>query len=188
MSDNTPYQAPESEVIDIDNLSYANTLFFSTGQRIGRLRWVVYSIVSNIVLMMLMGILAAILIPLLSLASGGGEMGMGILGVLMIIVIYGSLFAVSIILNRRRLHDLDQTGWLSLLVFVPLLNFLFALYLLFAPGTQGENKYGLRPQQNSAIMWVFGIILPIVFVGMLAAIALPAYSDYVERARASEQG
>ena len=34
----------------------------------------------------------------------------------------------------RRLNDLDKNLWISLLIFIPGLNILFELYLLFAPG------------------------------------------------------
>ncbi|WP_308620614.1 DUF805 domain-containing protein [uncultured Desulfovibrio sp.] len=47
------------------------------------------------------------------------------------------LLAVSV----RRLHDSDRSGWLALLLFVPLVN-LFCLALLFLPGTPGSNRYG----------------------------------------------
>lgn len=34
----------------------------------------------------------------------------------------------------RRLHDLGRSGWWSLLMFVPLVNFVSLIYLLFAKG------------------------------------------------------
>jgi uncharacterized membrane protein YhaH (DUF805 family) len=187
MSDNTPYQAPQSDVIDASNLRFDDTLFFSTGQRIGRLRWLVYGIVAQFGMMFFVGIAAAIMIPLMVSANGGGDAGMGVVGVIMMVLMYGAIFAVSIILNRRRLHDLEQSGWLTLLIFVPLVNLFFGLYLLFASGTKGENKYGLKPKPNTVVMWIVGLILPIAFVGLLAAIALPAYQDYVERAKVTQQ-
>lgn len=45
----------------------------------------------------------------------------------------------------RRLHDLNLTGWLCLLIIVPGVNVFFSLYLLFAPGTIGANDYGADP-------------------------------------------
>lgn len=46
----------------------------------------------------------------------------------------------------RRLHDLNLSGTWLLLYFVPLVNIFFVIYLLFAPGTKGENTYGLPYQ------------------------------------------
>lgn len=53
-------------------------------------------------------------------------------------------FVVTMSLGVRRLHDFDKSGWWYLLAFVPFANVVFALILLFAPGTDGENSYGFR--------------------------------------------
>ena len=52
---------------------------------------------------------------------------------------------------KRRLNDLDKSGWWQLLYLVPIVNILFALYLLFWPGTKGSNNYGLQPAKNSPL-------------------------------------
>ncbi|HEV2403598.1 MAG TPA: DUF805 domain-containing protein [Candidatus Saccharimonadales bacterium] len=62
------------------------------------------------------------------------------------------IIPVTISAYVRRLHDVNQSGLLTLLVFVPFVNLLLFLYLLFAPGTQGANKYG-NPV-NSYNYWV----------------------------------
>ena len=51
----------------------------------------------------------------------------------------------TFLLMRARLHDLDHTGWLSLLMFIPLVNILFVIYILFFRGTVGDNRYGRDP-------------------------------------------
>ena len=50
-----------------------------------------------------------------------------------------------IMLTIARLHDLDKSGWYVLLQVVPLINFIFALYVLFAKGTTGPNRFGPDP-------------------------------------------
>lgn len=50
------------------------------------------------------------------------------------------LFMFSVIV--RRLHDLGKSGWLSLLVFVPLANVIMGIILIFKPGNRESNKYG----------------------------------------------
>ena len=45
----------------------------------------------------------------------------------------------------RRCHDLDKSGYWGLLVLIPIVNFFFLLYLLFAKGTDGWNQYGPDP-------------------------------------------
>lgn len=48
-------------------------------------------------------------------------------------------------LGIRRCHNLDKSGWYYLLMFIPIIDFFFALYLLFAAGTPGPNQYGADP-------------------------------------------
>jgi uncharacterized membrane protein YhaH (DUF805 family) len=45
----------------------------------------------------------------------------------------------------RRLHDCSRSGWMAILLFVPLVSFFFGLYLLFAPGDTNRNMYGMPP-------------------------------------------
>jgi len=62
--------------------------------------------------------------------------------------IYVLLMLISLIqyfpLSVRRLHDINESGWYSLLTFVPISQF-FILYLMFKKGTPGPNKYGEPP-------------------------------------------
>ena len=45
----------------------------------------------------------------------------------------------------RRLHDLNGSGFWVILVFVPLVNIVFFLWLLIKKGTEGDNDYGTDP-------------------------------------------
>lgn len=45
----------------------------------------------------------------------------------------------------RRLHDLNRSGWWALIMLIPLVNLLFAVYVIFFKGTEGPNKYGPDP-------------------------------------------
>ena len=87
----------------------------------------------------------------------------------------GSLLAFAfglfiIVLNVRagilRLHDMNKSGWLMLLLLVPLVNFIFLLVLLFAPGTQGNNKYGTQTVPSSAVCAVVLVIRVVMRIGM----------------------
>ena len=45
----------------------------------------------------------------------------------------------------KRLHDLDRPGWHFLLMAIPIYNIFLGLVLFFAPGTEGDNRYGPDP-------------------------------------------
>lgn len=49
---------------------------------------------------------------------------------------------VSVTAGIKRLHDFDQSGWLILLSFVPIVGFVLGLILLFKGPSRGLNQYG----------------------------------------------
>ena len=93
------------------------------------------------------------------------------------------MLVVGVMLTIQRCHDFDVSGWLSLLLIVPVAPLLFWII----PGTKGANRFGDPTPPNSTGVVVLALILPILFfVGIIAAIALPAYQSYVERARMAQ--
>lgn len=60
--------------------------------------------------------------------------------------VFGMIFVLCIVadtmLDIRRFHDLNLSGWLVLLTVIPAFTPFVYLYLLIAPGTKGVNKYG----------------------------------------------
>lgn len=55
----------------------------------------------------------------------------------------------------RRLHDQDRSGWLLLLVFIPLFGW-FALFVLMClDGTLGPNRHGPDPKRPESDADVF---------------------------------
>lgn len=51
----------------------------------------------------------------------------------------------GVMLTIRRCHDLNKSGWFYLFLFVPFADLIVSLYLLFAKGTTGPNRYGPDP-------------------------------------------
>lgn len=172
---NNPYQTPEGQ-LTVDGQGYGEVNFFSPNTRIGRLRYLSHSFVFMLVAY-------AVLAAGLGLAFGVSEFFWVLVG-----VGYIAMIAFSVILMIQRLHDLDKSGWFCLLMFVPLVNFIMALYLVFAAGTKGTNNFGLQPPPNKTWNWILGMAFPVIMViGIIAAIALPAYVDYTERANAAAE-
>jgi uncharacterized membrane protein YhaH (DUF805 family) len=50
------------------------------------------------------------------------------------------------VLIPKRLHDMNGSGWWTLLFFLPLIDAAFELVLIFTPGTRDANKYGSVPR------------------------------------------
>lgn len=95
--------------------------------------------------------------------------------------------AVGCLLARRRLHDLDHSGWLAGLTLLPVISLFAHLWLLLAPGMPEPNRYGPPPSRNPrgamAVLWT---VLVIVTFAMMAAIIVPAVQAYNAKAAAAE--
>lgn len=70
-----------------------------------------------------------------------------ILGLLLII----SIFSICI----RRLHDLNVSGWWTLVFGIPIANIFIGLYLSFWPGTNNPNQFGPRLKLKKEILTFF---------------------------------
>jgi uncharacterized membrane protein YhaH (DUF805 family) len=173
-ADANPYAAPRSQVGDVGAAAAGlqAVRVWNPPGRMGRLHYIGYSIGLSFVLAFALGLLGAML---------------GVIGfpeVVMVVVSglgYLAYIALYFQLTVQRCHDLDWSGWLSILALVPLLNFIF----WFLPGTRGANRWGAPPQRGGTWIAVL-LVLGVVMIGILAAIAIPAYNDYVKRARATQ--
>ncbi len=186
MNDSNPYSTPSSQFSQAQEDTYQPTVFTFSG-RIGRLRYIAYSIPWSLVLMagmMIFGIIAAVLIPIM----GGSAGAIGVMIFLWVLIGLAS-FLPMFSLAIRRLNDMNTSGWVSLVMLIPFVNFLMVLVLLFFPGTQGKNNYGPEPNENSTLVILGALIfLPLGLIaglGIVAAVALPAYQDYTLRAETS---
>lgn len=95
--------------------------------------------------------------------------GLAIIGIISLYFTF--VFAI------RRLHDLNVTGWISLLLLIPVLNVILYLFLIFAPGTKGPNRFGpIRPSKSweVALGWIYVafIILGILFYGAIFGVLM----------------
>jgi hypothetical protein len=71
-----------------------------------------------------------------------------------------------------------------LLALIPFVGLIW----LFKSGTPGSNRFGAPPPPNTTGVKVLACIAPaIAIIGILAAIAIPAYQDYVTRAQEAQQ-
>jgi uncharacterized membrane protein YhaH (DUF805 family) len=178
MTSTNPYLPPQAAVANVGD-PYEGTFqvmkIWSWRGRLGRLRFLGYSAVAYLVFMAL-----TVTIGMAAGASGAGSLLSNVIWVLLIpYVVFIALVTI------RRSHDMGWSGWMSLLALVPLVGFIW----IFKAGTPGANKYGAPPPPNTAGVKIaaFGM-LAIVLIGILAAIALPAYQQYLQRAQAAQQG
>jgi len=180
MNDANPYTAPDA-ALAIEQDELYQPLIFSFKGRIGRLRYLAYGVGIYLVFMVIM--VGVAVIVGMSMAAGG-ESAMSAVVVILMGILYIAMIVMSVMIAKRRLNDLNRSGWWFLLFIVPLINFVMAIYVIFFPGTEGSNNFGPAPEQNSLGVKILALMVPVVFigVGILAAIAIPQYQDYVMRA------
>ena len=117
---------------------------FSFDGRIRRIEYFLSGIVGGIVF----SIAWALGIGTFILGAGMGSAGGSVFGLLIGLAALVASMWFSLAQGVKRLHDLDKSGWLILLMFVPIVNALFGLYMLFADGTVGPNQYGEYPKNR----------------------------------------
>jgi len=142
------------------------------------MRYLAYGIGVNL-------LLTAVMVPLTgATAAMGGEAGMSVVGMAAIGIFYLATIIVSVMFAKRRLNDLNRSGWWFLLFVIPFVNLLLAIYLIFFPGSDGANNFGPAPVANSLGVLILGWMMPVVMlVGIVAAVAIPAYQNYLSQAQ-----
>jgi len=59
------------------------------------------------------------------------------------------VFGISLIVQIKRWHDLDRSGWWVLINLIPCVGFLWSFVVLgFFKGTTGPNRFGPDPLQT----------------------------------------
>lgn len=89
------------------------------------------------------------------------------LAIIIVVALTGFAYKKTL-LNIRRLHDCNQSGWLSAFVFIPVINLFFILYLYCCTGNNIDNRYG-APQNCDLSVYslIFSIMINIGFGGFI---------------------
>src|SRR5471032_496153 len=174
----SPYAPPRAAVGD-DLPEYAELKVFTIHGRIGRLRYLAWTLVLTVAMLVASGILAT---AGFAVATASPTAGI-ILGSLLGFALFVAIVWVSVQIGVQRLHDLGWSGWLYFLNLVPLVNSVFPLLLLVLPGNPGANQYGPPPPRNStavkvlAAMWL--AFIP-VMLAILVTLGMNGYLNQFE--------
>lgn len=162
-----PYAPPRAQVAE-PMPEFGELKPFSVQGRIGRLRYLAWSMILSLTALGLLVVSGSIFA--FSSLAGIPLMGLVFLGFLV----------VTVQLGVQRLHDIGWSGWLLLLTLVPVIGSIFPLVMLLAPGSKALNRFGPPPPPNGrAVKILSALWLLVPVTGILAAIALPAYQNYL---------
>lgn len=113
-------------------------------------KWFLFSVTGRItrkqywLRMVLPSWLISVVLMLVDMGTGtfDEDSGFGLLsGVFTLVCLWPSC-AVS----AKRLHDRDKSGWWQLLIFIPIIGWIYLLIVIgFLRGTTGPNRFGPDP-------------------------------------------
>lgn len=175
MPQTNPYAAPNAPVSDVlDNESTGQIKLLTPKGRMGRVRYLYYSMLSG-------------LITMLIIAAGAALLGVNsTLGAIVIGIGYLAMLILGFFYLIQRCHDLNKSGWWSLLMFIPFAIF----YFYFAAGTPGANHFGLKPPENTKAVIAGAIIIPILTILLSvagSALLVPQLAASIDDASKYEQ-
>ena len=174
----SPYAPPRAAVGD-DLPEFATLKVFTIHGRIGRLRYLAWTLALTVAMLVAAGIISTVGF---AVATASPTIAI-IIGSLLGFALFVALVVVSVQIGVQRLHDLGWSGWLYLLNLVPLVNSVFPLLLLVLPGNTGANQYGAPPPRNStavkilASLWLAFIPLMLIIV---VTLGMNGYLDQLE--------
>ncbi|MFP3495609.1 DUF805 domain-containing protein [Pseudomonas sp. SIMBA_059] len=176
----SPYAPPRSAVGD-ELPEYAPLNVFTIHGRIGRLRYLAWTLVLTVAMLVASGIIAT---AGFAVATASPTAGI-ILGSLLGFALFVAMLWVSVQIAVQRLHDLGWSGWLWFLNLVPLVNSVFPILLLVLPGNAGANQYGAPPPRNSTAVKVLATLWLAFIPVMLAIVVTLGMNGYLNQLEAN---
>ncbi|RON44759.1 DUF805 domain-containing protein [Pseudomonas frederiksbergensis] len=180
----SPYAPPRASVGETLP-AFATLKPFSFAGRIGRLRFLAWTMALTLVTLAVGSVLAIFGLALISADSTAGL----ILGGLVAFILFVALGFVSIQFSVQRLHDCGWSGWLWLLNLVPFVGGFFPFVIMVVPGNDTANQYGAPPPPNSTavkvLAWLWVVFIALIFIGALAGGITAIQQEYENAAETS---
>ncbi|WP_417663100.1 DUF805 domain-containing protein [Pseudomonas sp.] len=163
----TPYAPPQAPVGE-RLPEFGELKPFTTDGRIGRLRFLAWTLV-----------LMLVCAPIFGIAAAGFALSTAV-GVILMVILSVALVIAGVMINVQRLHDIGWSGWLLLITIVPLVGSVFSLLMLVMPGTNGPNRYGPMPPANTtAVKVLAGLWIVFIVLAVIVGVAMPtAFSGF----------
>ncbi|MGB0867691.1 MAG: DUF805 domain-containing protein [Granulosicoccaceae bacterium] len=152
------FAAPESE-IEFQGEEIQQKLFSARG-RVGVLKYFGQTFLWSVVFMLVIAALFAAA-SAMGLVSGGPEAAMGGVAIISGVVMLPYLY-IMICFGVKRLHDINMSGWFMLLLFVPIVNIFFGLYMMLKPGKAEANRFGAQSETKGwekVVGWIYIVLM-----------------------------
>lgn len=159
----SPYAPPRSPVGAVSS-QHSTPKVFSVKGRIGRVRYLAWSLVLIVSALIIAALCAGIMS--VSLVGGG----------LLAAVAFVAFIIISVQIGVQRLHDVGWSGWLLLLNLIPFVNNIFPILIAVMPGNQGINQYGPPALPNNRAVNVFAWLWVVFLILIIAAGVVGGFS------------
>jgi uncharacterized membrane protein YhaH (DUF805 family) len=176
-----PYSTPASDLHrDLSDGQNDTSSPFSAKGRFGRLSYLAWYLLITIVTLIIAGVVMALTgattsvltasdpDAVLSFYTSGA--GIAVLAIMLVSLVVHLIFFI------RRLHDINMSGWFSLLFLIPLVNLIFGIYALVKKGTEGVNRFGsarATPKWEKIVGIIALVLIVLYLVVIIAAIVAP---------------
>ncbi len=139
-----------------------NTSIWSNSGRLGVLKYMSH----YLILVLVLGALLLVVLGLNDFISPDAAGPLSPLLTAILVAVCLPLLWVGIALFVRRLHDLNQSGWLALVLLIPVVGAFFSLLVGLCPGNKTINNYGspvvAAPWEK--VLGGIGVVVAIGFV------------------------
>lgn len=164
------------------NKSYVSYFPFQVQGRLGRLAFCARMLIVLFFLISFISLLSIFLVPLIHDPT---QSPYSVLASILVAIAYLAYFYFNLILIIRRLHDRNHSGWLAILLLIPILNFVFFLYLCVMKGTATSNRYGTvyrSSKWEKMLGWCYLLFIPSMII-FISIYTLPSDLDSFKESR-----
>lgn len=166
----SPYAPPRAD-LSPELPQYSTLKVFSVQGRIGRARYLAWTLVLTL-LLIVMGF-TCLLIMSVDLTVGG----------LLAALLAAAYICINVQIGVQRAHDAGWSGWVLLLNLVPFVSSIFPLVLVAMPGNAGPNRYGPPAPPNTrsvkVLAWLWVVLIALIILASVAG-GLTAVQEQIE--------
>lgn len=145
---------------NVSSTRYSNVQVLSSDGRIGRFEYFFYSLIMPFLVFWIVAAMAGI-------ASHFGELG-GAIAYVLLAAAFCAALIIHIQLTIQRCHDFNASGWLALIIVLPLASIIFWLI----PGNKLNNRFGYPPRPTSSLLRKGAALLLLILVAAVTFFAL----------------
>lgn len=161
----TPYSSPHAQAAEhgFGDKTYRPKIYSLRG-RIGRLRYMAYLWITALTLNFFLAFIVPNFLPYVI-----RDYNIYLCKIISLIYVPNLVLVTAV--TRRRLHDINRSGWWLLISLIPLAVIPFFLYLLVAPGTEGSNRFGPMAKENSPLIWIPVALFVLSVIGVCTVVS-----------------